>query len=115
MTDSVNRERRCAVDNGMTPVWLTKADTPVRETGRGCKKPFPGYVPSAKMSYRIMEGRRQRPEFGVEIWVLGGIVVLCMAVICLRLWWVPASMEDYYRIKFKGGSELTNRLSGVSC
>src|SRR5258708_32130169 len=97
MTDSVNRERRCAVDNGMTPVWLTKADTPVRETGRGCKKPFPRYVPSAKLAYRIMEGRRQCAEFGVEIWVLGGIVVLCMAVVCLRLWRVQVRVVGYFR------------------
>src|SRR5258708_17866544 len=62
-----------------------------------------------------MEGRRQRPEFGVEIWVLGGIVVLCMAVICLRLWWVQVRLADYYRSKIKGSSEVTVRFPAVRC
>ena len=61
----------------------------------------------------IMEGRRQRPEFGVEIWVLGGIILLCMAAICLRLFWVQVKFADYYRAKIKGSSEVTVRLPAV--
>jgi len=61
----------------------------------------------------IMEGRRQRPEFGVEIWVMGGIILLGMAAICLRLFWVQVKLADYYRGKIKGSSEVTVRLPAV--
>jgi penicillin-binding protein 2 len=61
-----------------------------------------------------MEGRRRiRPEFGIEIWVLGTVIILCMAAICLRLWFVQVRLADYYRSKIKGASQVTVRLPAV--
>ena len=69
-------------------------------TGQNCRK--------------NMEGRRRiRPEFGIEIWVLGGVIILCMAAICLRLWFVQVRLADYYRGKIKGASQVTVRLPAV--
>ncbi|HTD16802.1 MAG TPA: hypothetical protein VK673_16585, partial [Chthoniobacterales bacterium] len=60
-----------------------------------------------------MEGRRQRPEIGVEIWVLGGVILICMLAVCVRLWWVQVRLADYYRSKIKGASQVTVRLPAV--
>src|ERR1700739_2824916 len=61
-----------------------------------------------------MEGRRTpRPEIGVEIWVLGGVILICMLAVCVRLWWVQVKLADYYRSKIKGASQVTVRLPAV--
>src|SRR5258708_23510770 len=41
------------------------------------------------------------------------MVILCMAVLCGRLWCVQVSLADYYRSKIKGSSEVTVRLPAV--
>jgi penicillin-binding protein 2 len=61
-----------------------------------------------------MEGRRTpRPEIGVEIWVMGGVILICMLAVCVRLWWVQVKLADYYRSKIKGASQVTVRLPAV--
>src|ERR1700739_2774332 len=61
-----------------------------------------------------MEGRRTpQPEIGVEIWVLGGVILICMLAVCVRLWWVQVRLADYYRSKIKGASQVTVRLPAV--
>ena len=60
-----------------------------------------------------MEGRRTRPEIGVEIWVMGAVILICMLAVCVRLWWVQVRLADYYRSKIKGASQVTVRLPAV--
>ena len=60
-----------------------------------------------------MEGKKRLPEIGFEIWLLGGIILVGMAAICLRLWWVQVRLADYYRSKIKGSSQVTVRLPAV--
>ena len=60
-----------------------------------------------------MKEPRLLTRIGLEIWLLGGLIVLSLAAIGLRLWFVQVKFVDYYRSKIKGSTEVTVRLPAV--
>ncbi|MBV8815712.1 MAG: penicillin-binding protein 2 [Verrucomicrobia bacterium] len=52
-------------------------------------------------------------QFGFEIWLLGAIMVLCLGIVGVRLWFVQVKLSHYYRSKIHNNSEVTVRLPAV--
>jgi penicillin-binding protein 2 len=62
-------------------------------------------------------GAATRPEkpggLDFRILFLAGVVLLCMALIGVRLWYVQVVLADYYRHRIRGSSEVTVRIPSV--